>query len=120
MPVVPNASPTRDGYFEVRPGDVATNDALTFIDVRGEAELLGPSGHIHGVTHVPMATILKEGLPDVAKDTPIVLVCERGPRAVTCAKHLLAAGYGEVYLLVGGMARWNGEERPVARAKTWK
>jgi len=110
-----------EGYAQVRPGDVARRDDLTFVDVRAEArDLLGDLGHIHGVCHAPRARILEEGLPDLPKDTPIVVVCNNGRESRDVAVALIERyAFTEVYHLVGGMVRWNAEERPVARTETF-
>lgn len=95
-------------------------DDLLFVDVRSEDELSDDWGHIHGVRSVPMGRLMEAGLPTVKKDTPVVLVCQNGRQSRTCAIHLKDLGFKEVYHLVGGMVRWNAEERPIARRPTWK
>ncbi len=118
---IPDAPKTSQGYYEARPGDVATRAAsLVVIDVRETSELTEELGHIHGVRHVPMQKLVEEGLPDVALDAPVALVCRSGRRSATCAASLVARGYREVYNLVGGMIRWNAEEHPIARTQTWR
>ena len=104
------------GYYEARPGDVIGASGLLFIDLRTEKEL--QECHIHGVVHCEAAM---NGLPNVEKDQPIVVVCSNGWLSRKTAKALVNEhGFTEVYLLVGGMRRWLGEHRPVARVKTWK
>jgi len=87
-----DAPPVAQGYYEARPGDVAGRSHLVLVDVREESELLEELGHIHGVRHVPLAKL---------------------------ATSLVARGFVEVYSVSGGMIRWNAEERPVARTRTW-
>jgi rhodanese-related sulfurtransferase len=107
------------GYFEARPGDVAGRGDLLLVDVRDERELLDGYGHVHGVVHCPMDALLERGLGPELRERPVVLICDNGFRSRKCARHLVEAGHPEVYLLVGGMRRWTGEERPVARVPTW-
>ena len=96
------------------------NDLL-IVDVRDEVELTGSLGHIHGVTHLPASELMRNGLAFLSADTPIVLVCGNGRSSATCATNLVREhGFKEVYHLVGGMVRWGAEERPIARARTWK
>lgn len=118
---IPVAPRHRDGYFQARPGDVIGLTGLVLIDVRHAPEdLLGDMGHIHGITHIPAATILERGLPDIERDTPLVLVCGNGRESQPVCAKLVEDGFTEVYHLVGGMLRWNAEERPVAKTKTFK
>jgi len=117
---VPDAPRHRSGYFEARPGDVIGRRGLLFVDVRWEEkDLLGAQGHIHGVHHYPARKLLEAGLPGASLDTPLVVVCENGRESGRCATYLAERGYSEVYHLVGGMIRWNAEERPVARVPTF-
>lgn len=114
-----DAPPTSHGFYEARPGDIAERSHLVLIDVREESELLEPLGHVHGVRHVPLAQVLAEGLPDVDSSAQIVCICDTGKRSARAASSLVARGFVEVYAVSGGMIRWNAEERPVARTRTW-
>ena len=120
MTKIRGAPRTASGYYEARPGDVAGRDDLLVVDVREPDELVSELGHIHGVTHVPMGEVLTTGLPGIAEDRAVVLVCRSGKRSAQCAAFLASRGYTEVYNLVGGMMRWGAEERPIARTPTWK
>lgn len=111
----------RLGYLQARPGDVAGRDDLLVIDVRDEGDLTDDFGHIHGVTHLPAERLVQRGLPGIAKDRAVVVVCQNGWRSQDCAARLVRDhGFAEVYHLVGGMLRWTAEERPVARVPTWR
>jgi rhodanese-related sulfurtransferase len=46
-------------------------------------------------------------------------MCKAGARSAKAAASLVARGFAEVYSVSGGMIRWNAEERPVARTRTW-
>ena len=49
-------------------------------------------------------TALQAGeVPDVSKDAPIYLVCERGAVSELAGLYLEAAGFSEVYSLSGGL-----------------
>ncbi len=106
---------TAKGYYEARPGDVAPRDDLFLLDVRHEGDLDEDLGHIHQVHHLPLAELDALALP---LDTPIVTVCGNGFESRKAAIALVEAGFTEVYHLVGGMIRWNAEERPVAKVST--
>lgn len=114
-----DAPPTAQGFYEARPGDVAERTNLVLIDVREDAELLDALGHIHGIRHVPLARLLADGLPGVDVGAQVVCVCKAGGRSARAAASLVARGFVEVYSVSGGMIRWNAEERPVARTRTW-
>ncbi len=44
--------------------------------------------------------------PDLPKDIPIYLVCERGAISELAGLYLETAGFTEVYNLAGGMIAW--------------
>ena len=46
-------------------------------------------------------------------------ICKAGGRSAKAATSLVARGFREVYSVSGGMIRWNAEERPIARTRTW-
>ena len=117
MPRIDVAPLTSRGFYEARPGDVIPRSDLFVLDVRREEDLLGDLGHIHQVHHLPVARL---DTLDVPLDTPLVLVCGNGFESGSAAITLVERGFTEVYLMVGGMLRWNAEERPVARKATWR
>ncbi len=106
---------TAKGYYEARPGDVVLRDDLFLLDVRALEDLHSDLGHIHQVHHLPLAELDALDLPF---ETPIVTVCGNGFESRKAAAALVAAGFTEVYHLVGGMIRWHAEERPVAKVAT--
>ena len=117
LPRIAEAPLHAKGFYEARPGDVAGRDDLFMLDVRYEADLSRDMGHIHQVHHLPLAELDRLDLP---LDTPVVTLCGNGFESRRAAVQLVAAGYREVYHLVGGMIRWHAEERPVARVATWR
>lgn len=106
---------TAKGYYEARPGDVVVRDDLFLLDVRFAEDLESDLGHIHQVHHLPLAELDALALP---MDTPVVTVCGNGFESRKAAVALVEAGFEEVYHLVGGMIRWQAEQRPVARVPT--
>jgi rhodanese-related sulfurtransferase len=78
---------------------------VRILDVRDEAELCGPLGHIPQVTHVPLAR-LGEVPAVLAADTGVVVVSSRGERAAVAARYLEALGMQRVAALEGGMTAW--------------
>jgi rhodanese-related sulfurtransferase len=118
---IPDAPLCDAGYRQVRPLDVVAESGLVLVDVReAESDLLGDLGHVHGVRHVPAERLLASGVTGVTRDAPVVVICSDGRLSQRCATELVAThGYTEVYHLVGGMLRWNAEDRPIARQRTW-
>ncbi|HEX2486110.1 MAG TPA: rhodanese-like domain-containing protein [Myxococcota bacterium] len=91
---------------------LASGTAPVLLDVRSEAEYR--AGHIAGALHVPhdaVATRADE-IP-AARNAPVVVTCERGPRAVAAKAALEAAGFEQVLLLEGHMAGWRAAELPL-------
>ena len=96
--------------------DVHGSDGLILIDVREDHELVGELGAIAGVRHVPLGTLLHQGLPaDLPSDAQIVMVCKSGGRSgqATMAAH--QAGYSNTRNMSGGMLAWNQAGLPVTR-----
>ena len=114
---IPEAYLHRRGYYQVRPSDVIARTDLLLLDVRFAPEDLdGDQGHIHQTLYLALAELDRFERP---LDTPVLVVCGNGRESVRAAERLAARGYVEVYHLVGGMLRWNAEERPVARSGSW-
>lgn len=77
------------------------------IDVRDEAELDGPIGHVAGATWVPIERI-DEVAGVLADDTPVVVVSNRGRRSARAALRLEELGMRFVASMRGGMVVWKG------------
>lgn len=115
---IPTAYLHRRGYYQVRPSDVISRTDLLLLDVRFASEDLdGEQGHIHQCQYLPLAELELFAHPT---NTPTLVICGNGRESVRAAERLAARGYTEIYHLVGGMLRWNAEERPVARAGSWR
>ncbi|MBA3541065.1 MAG: rhodanese-like domain-containing protein [Deltaproteobacteria bacterium] len=78
---------------------------VRILDVREEAELIGPLGHIPSVTHVPLSKI-GEVPALLDRETCIVIVSARGGRAGVAACLLEELGMNRVAAMEGGMAAW--------------
>jgi rhodanese-related sulfurtransferase len=78
---------------------------VRILDVRDEAELCGPLGHIPAVTHVSLDRI--GSVPHVLdRETCVVIVSARGGRAGVAARLLEELGMSRVAAMEGGMAAW--------------
>jgi rhodanese-related sulfurtransferase len=78
---------------------------VRILDVRDEAALCGPLGHIPAVTHVSLDK-LGEVSRVLAHDTCVVVVSTRGGRAGIAARMLEEFGMKHVAAMEGGMAAW--------------
>ena len=101
------------------------DSAATYIDVRTVAEFA--TGHPKGkVINVPIVffhpttkavfqnesfdLVMEEVCP---KETPLIVGCEKGPRAKQAVERLAAAGYENIHLMEAGHAGWKAADLPV-------
>jgi len=81
---------------------------IAVIDVRGPDEFDGPLGHVAGACNMPIGEVpsrLHE--LDPFKHKPVVVVCLTDKRSANAAALLRDAGFEDVRVMRGGMARWN-------------
>ncbi len=85
-------------------------DPPTLLDVRTRPEF--DSHRAEGAVLVPVQELAQriDELPESAAG--FVVVCEHGIRSVHACAILADAGYGPLFNVRGGMARWVGEELP--------
>lgn len=77
----------------------ADRDKYTVIDVRNDKDY--EKGHIEGAFHIPLGKIRTADL-GLAKDTPIVVHCNKGVTGNAGQNLLINLGYTKVYNLSGG------------------
>ncbi len=80
------------------------------VDVRTPEEF--KTGSVPGARNVPVDKVA-EKMPDIKKDKPLIVVCATGSRAGKAAAQLRSSGYGEVYVLAGGIAAWREAGLPI-------
>lgn len=80
------------------------------VDVRSADEF--KTGSIGNAKNIP-AEALKDRVGEIKKDKPVIIVCASGARATGPATLLRGLGYGEVYVLAGGIAAWRAAGLPV-------
>ena len=108
---------SRQGFKQISPADAAKRDDFVIVDVRESHELVSELGHIEGSLHVPMGTLLANGLPpEVGQDQQVLVVCRSGGRSARCAQALSNRGFAHVYNLDGGMMAWGATPLPVVGA----
>jgi uncharacterized membrane protein YdjX (TVP38/TMEM64 family)/rhodanese-related sulfurtransferase len=110
----------RAGSSWTEPGDLKrrldAHENLTVIDVRGPDEFIGPLGHIAGARNIPVESLPNRvGELEGREREPVVLVCRTDKRSAKAAEVMLEAGFSNVAVLRGGMARWNVEGLPIER-----
>jgi uncharacterized membrane protein YdjX (TVP38/TMEM64 family)/rhodanese-related sulfurtransferase len=98
---------------------LADRGDIAVIDVRGADEFVGQFGHIAGARNVPVDE-LPSRMDDLEplKHRPIAIVCLTNKRSAKAAVLLHAAGFDDVRLLRGGMARWRRSGLPVRPSNT--
>jgi rhodanese-related sulfurtransferase len=80
------------------------------VDVRPPEEFA--KGSLPGARNLPEDKI-GERMRDLKKDKPLIVVCATGNRAGRIAAQLRAGGFGEVYVLAGGLAAWREAGLPI-------
>jgi rhodanese-related sulfurtransferase len=91
--------------------DWIEKDEVLLIDVREMHE--HAQAHIPAAKLQPLSTLNRIKLPD-SGGRKVVVCCASGARSLMAADRLLAAHYGDVYNLDGGMAAWQIAGYPVA------
>lgn len=89
---------------------LAGGDDLAVLDVRQESEWL--EGHIPGATHVEAGRLPHTALPFDAGH-PIVVQCAAGDRSTVAISLLEQRGYRNLFLLEGGLNRWEAQDLPL-------
>ena len=84
--------------------------ALQVIDVREAYER--EAGHIAATRHIELVKLSAEA-GSLDRDRPIVFYCRVGSRSEMAAQAFRVAGF-EAYSMVGGLARWAREGRPLS------
>lgn len=78
------------------------DDGAQLIDVRESNEW--KSGHAPGAKHIPLGS-LEGRLKTIAKERPVMVMCQSGMRSAQAAKILSAEGF-DVSNVSGGMVAW--------------
>lgn len=81
-----------------------SEDNFIGIDVRSKMEVYMKSAP--GAVHIPVSSIDKDSVKDIAKDAPIKVFCEAGVRANQAKTKLEALGYKNVEN-IGSWREWN-------------
>jgi rhodanese-related sulfurtransferase len=91
------------------------------VDVRTPGEFAGRLGHIPGAVNLPLGDLkgrLKALGPEIADltDQDVFVVCRTDNRSLSAAGTLHKAGFRKIFVIKGGMTRWNRAGYPVEGA----
>ena len=89
---------------------LARDPTLQVVDVREPYE--HEAGHIADTRHIELANLSSEA-GSLEQERPVVFYCRVGARSAMAAQAFRTAGF-EAYSMVGGLARWAREGRPLA------
>ena len=89
--------------------DDAARSAPVLLDVREPWEFA--IGRIEGSLPMPMHTITSR-LDELAREAPVVAVCQHGARSLQVGLFLERNGFVEVYNLEGGLEAWSQSVDP--------
>ena len=109
---------TAAGHFagsvqEITPRDLADRvrrgDPIDLIDVREPYEWR--IARIDGARLIPLGQF-ERAVPEIPRDTDVVLYCHHGSRSRTAAEFLVKQGFRRVWNLTGGIDRWSADVDP--------
>lgn len=80
------------------------------VDIRNAEDFA--TGSLPNARNIPAAKVA-ERVGELKKDKPVLLVCATGTSAGRTAALLRSQGYGDVYVLGGGLAAWREAGLPV-------
>jgi rhodanese-related sulfurtransferase len=99
--------------IEVLPEEAAkalADASAQLVDVRQPYEW--DAGRIEGAIHIPLERLASRGPTQIDKDRRVIFQCRLGARSALATHAFRAAGY-DAYSMVGGIARWADEGRPL-------
>lgn len=82
------------------------------VDVREANEWA--AGHAAGARHIPLGQ-LTATMPDLPRDSEIMLVCQSGARSGLATKILRQGGFDKAINVEGGMTAWQRQGLPIVR-----
>lgn len=85
---------------------LARREEIFLVDVRTPREY--HKSHISDAILLPADDFADRYDRELDKDDAVILVCERGQTADAAARFLLAEGFTNVSVMVGGMSAWTG------------
>lgn len=89
----------------------SSRDQFVILDTREPEEY--EVSRIPGGVHVKFEGFNVEDLPDISKESPIVVYCSVGYRSEKIGERLTAAGFSNVRNLYGGIFEWVNQGQTV-------
>jgi rhodanese-related sulfurtransferase len=83
---------------------LASRQMVAVFDLRAPALIERES--VSGAKPLSLESLQNNQFPDLPKDTPLYIICERGAVSELAGLYLETAGFTEVYNLLGGMIAW--------------
>jgi len=84
------------------------------IDVREPDEYV--AGHLPESRNIPLGQLEERASElDKFKATPLILICQTGPRSTGACKQLIKLGFARVHNLEGGIAGWRAAGLPLKK-----
>ena len=86
---------------------IKNNSDLTILDVRSERDFL--DGHISNAILVPYKLVRRNYGSLLDKEKKYLIYCDNGKRSEKIGKILSNKGFSKIYVLIGGIEKWNYE-----------
>ena len=95
---------------------IDTEKNLLVLDVRTTEDFIGEQGHIEDAVNIP-AEELQQRMNEIGNylEQPVAIVCRREKKSAKAARLLTEAGFTNVHIVRGGMAKWIEAGLPVIR-----
>lgn len=77
------------------------------IDLRAASEFQKNS--VPGSVNIPFDQLISK-LEHLARETPLLIICENGIKSASMCEQLSAKGFGYLYVLKGGIALYRGQQ----------
>ena len=90
----------------------ARKDDSFLLDVREPGEY--QRGHVSGAVNIPQAELASR-LDELARERPILVICQTGSRSRHATQFLMQIGFGDVGNVPGGTSAWRRAGKPLVR-----
>jgi len=98
---------------EIEGSDGRREEELWILDVRTDSELERDGG-ISGARHIPLTKVAGRKR-EVPKDETVYIFCGSGLRSMVAASYLMARGWTDLAVIMGGLYGWRSKKCPLNR-----